>query len=57
MAGTHLAAGYKRVKVQTGSRVRDMPLSFDVTITAVNPSGVVRESIWREESRSQVDEV
>jgi hypothetical protein len=55
LTGTHLASGYKREKVQTGSIVRNMLPSLDVMMTSENPSGFGCESIWtpREESRSQ----
>jgi hypothetical protein len=57
---TYLSAGYKREYVQTGSRVRVILPSPDVTMTSDNPSDLVCVSMWmvRElrPSRSQVDE-
>ena len=57
--GTHLASGYNREKVQTGSRVMDKLPSFDVITTLENPSDAGCDSIRmsREESRSHSAEV
>jgi hypothetical protein len=57
--GTHLASGYNREKVQTGSRVMDKLPSLDVMTTLENPSDAGCESIRmsREESRSHSAEV
>ncbi len=43
---THLACGYKRVKVQTGSRVMDMLPSSEEIMTSEKPSDLDWESIW-----------
>lgn len=58
LSKTYLAAGYKREYVQTGSRVRVLLPSPDVTMTSDNPSDLVCVSMWMvRELRSQVDEV
>lgn len=58
LSRTYLAAGYKREYVQTGSRVRVILPSPDVTMTSDNPSDLVCVSMWMvPELRSQVDEV
>lgn len=58
LSKTYLAAGYKREYVQTGSRVRALLPSPDVTMTSDSPSDLVCVSMWMvRESRIQVDEV